>query len=487
MWEAIESNKRRSWALIAVMAIVLLGLGAAIGAAVDPDAWWIGTGCAAVLFAVMFATAWIGGDKILLRGVGARRIHSKAEIPRLWNVVEEMTIAAGVPSMPEIWLIEDKRPNAFATGKSVETGAVAVTSGLLARMNRDELQGVVAHEMGHIVNRDIRFMTLAGIMVGSIVLLSEVFLRYMWFSGGGHARRRTGKNVDGRLQAILMIAGILAALLAPVLARLLYFACSRRREYLADASAARFTRYPEGLASALEKISGRYVAKSGRHGAKSGRGDSSRVLAPMYIINPLQAHGSTGPFSTHPPTQKRIEILRNMAGAGGAHFAAYESAFQRVFGKDEHCIGEVTLAEGRRPLEIRDPAPKSEAETQTDRLREVTDLLDRMGEFVAFHCACGVGIKVPPGLHASKVACPRCGREQGVPTASVVTAEQPEAELKYQRKTPGWESFRCPHCDKTTHLSPALEAPRIRCSGCRRTIEILPAPPEEAPAEAPNP
>lgn len=484
MWEAIESNKRRSWALVAIMAILLLGLGAAIGGAVDPAAWWIGAACAAVVFAAMFATAWIGGDKILLHGVGGRRIHSKAEIPRLWNVVEEMTIAAGVPSMPEIWLIEDKRPNAFATGKSVETGAVAVTSGLLSRMNRDELQGVVAHEMGHIVNRDIRFMTLAGIMVGSIVLLSEVFLRYMWFSGGGHARRRTGKNVDGRLQAVLMIAGIVAALLAPVLARLLYFACSRRREYLADASAARFTRYPEGLASALEKISSRYGGSAKK---RHGRDESSRVLAPMYIINPMQAHGSTGIFSTHPPTQKRIEVLRNMAGAGGAHFAAYESAYQRVFGKDQRCLGEVTLTEGRRPLEIRDPAPKSEAESATDRLREVTDLLDRMGEFVAFHCLCGVGIKVPPGLHASKVACPRCGREQGVPTASVVTAEQPEAELKYQRKSEAWESFRCPHCDKTTHLSPALEAPRIRCSGCRRKIEILPATGERAATETPNP
>jgi len=466
MWEAIESNRRRSVLLLALMAAMLVGLGALIGAFVDPGFWWAGAILAFVIFWILYGTAVLSGDRLLLASAGARRIESKDQFPRLWNVVEEMKIASGLSHMPQVWVIEDSRPNAFATGRSPERAAVAVTSGLVSRLNRDELQGVVAHEVAHVVNRDIRFMTLAGILVGSVVLLSEMFLRYLWWGGIGHSRRRTsGRGGDARIQAAILAAGILAAILAPLFSRLLYFACSRRREFLADASGALYTRYPPGLASALEKIASRQRGRGRRE-----RGEkASRILAPMYIINPLRAYGSSGWFSTHPPTEQRIEILRAM---GGAHYAAYEEAYRSVRGKGRTCLGEVTLTDGRKPLQIREPTPEAEREDPVERVRDVTGLLDRLADFTALTCACGVGIRIPPGFDRSRVPCPRCGREHAVPVAER-DANQPEEALRYERKSAGWESFRCPACGKANHLSPAFVAPRVRCAGCRRKIEIV--------------
>lgn len=462
MWEAIESNRRRSWILVTVMTFLLLALGSLIAAMIDPAIWWMGAAIALVVLGVMLAVAIGGGSRLLLAGAGARQLHSKTEHARLWNVVEEMSIAASLPEMPQVWIIEDNSPNAFATGRTPESSAVAVTTGLLRQLDRDELQGVVAHEIGHIVNRDIRFMTLAGILVGSIVLLSEVFLRYMWFSGGG--RRRTDSKIDPRLQAALIVGGIVAALLAPLLARLLYFACSRQREYLADASAAVYTRYPPGLASALETI----ATRQSKH---KGRREVSRVMAPMYIVNPLAAWGASGMFSTHPPTDKRIEVLRSMGGF--AHLGAYDKAYRKVTGTGTSCVGPVALSEGGKPLEMREPTPEEKADKDpAERLHGVTELLDRLGDYVAIGCACGVGIKIPPGFQGDTVPCPRCGVTHAVPEA-ILTANDPDRPMRYERKSDGWESFRCPACGKPSHLSPAHAAPAVVCGGCKRKIEIV--------------
>ena len=173
---------------------------------------------------------------------------------QLFNIVEEMKIASNLPKMPKIFIINDAAPNAFATGTKPENSAITVTAGLLAKLNRDELQGVIAHEMSHIANRDILVMTFAGIMLGCIVLISEVFLKGLWFSGGSSARYRSkSSSGGGQAQLVMMIAAIILAILAPIAAQLLYFAISRRREYLADANGARLTRYPEGLASGSGK------------------------------------------------------------------------------------------------------------------------------------------------------------------------------------------------------------------------------------------
>ena len=179
----------------------------------------------------------------------------KKDHPQLFNIVEEMSIAAQLPKMPRVFIVDDPAPNAFAVGRNPDKAAVAVTIGLLKILKRDELQGVVAHEIGHIKNRDVALMTTAGIMLGALVLLGEIGSRAMWF-GGGARRSRDSNDSGGGAQAILMIVAIVFIILSPILAQLVYFALSRRREYLADASGAMYTRWPEGLASALEKLGG---------------------------------------------------------------------------------------------------------------------------------------------------------------------------------------------------------------------------------------
>ncbi|GEM_PF-77501 len=321
MWEAIAQNKRRSLVLLVIMGILTLVLGAAIGATIEPRQGPIfGIGIAFIAWIIQFNAAWFGGDSILLATAGARQIQ-KSDAPQLWNVVEEMTIASGLGQMPRVFVIDDSSPNAFACGRHPRHASVAVTTGLLKRLNRDELQGVIAHEIGHIVNFDIRYMTLAAVMVGTIALLSEIFWRSLRYSGrrSSSSSSRENKN-GGQIMLIIFAVAIVLAILAPIIARLLYFACSRQREYLADASSARFTRYPEGLAGALEKIA-------------PGAGPldkDSQILTPLFIINPRQAVSGGGIFSTHPSTDKRIKILRSMAGAG---LADYEAAYRAIEGE----------------------------------------------------------------------------------------------------------------------------------------------------------
>jgi len=259
MWELIRANKRNSIVLMVVMAVVLLLVGFVIGLAwFGPEGGLFGLMIATVVWLVMMLVSFSSGDQILLAASKATRVTHDVH-PQLFNVVEEMKIAASLPAMPKVYIINDPAPNAFATGRSPNTASVAVTAGLLARLNRDELQGVIAHEISHILNRDILFVTLAGVMLGSIVLLSQVFLRGMFYSSMMGSRRRYSSGSGGGggyAQIIMLVLAIVVAILAPIMASLLYFALSRRREYLADAGATRLTRYPEGLASALEKIAG---------------------------------------------------------------------------------------------------------------------------------------------------------------------------------------------------------------------------------------
>jgi heat shock protein HtpX len=453
MWEAIESNRRRSVVFVFTLFLVLVALGFFIGAAVDPRGGLVGVGIALVVWGVMYLIAAFAGDRVVLSTAGARKIE-KADAPQLFNVVEEMAIASG-QRVPDIYLIPDESPNAFAAGRSEKNRVVAVTSGLLRIATRDELQGVIAHEMGHHKNADVRFMILAGVMLGTIILLAELFLR----SGLGRGRRSSNRK-DGGAQAAIMIIALLFAILAPLLARMLYLACSRRREYLADASAARFTRYPEGLASALEKISGHYTAR---------REPASRVLAPLYIINPMEALAAMGLFSTHPPVAKRVEILRSMGG--GAGFAAYDDAFRKVQGKS--VIGKRSLA-GDTPVDVRPPDVRPDTRDQKiERAKQAADLVGRLAHMVAMTCACGVSIRIPEGLNRASIPCPRCGADNRVPAASAPpTSSSGAVPLRFQRQGTGWQSFRCA-CGKSVHLSPAFSGTHATCEGCKRQIEIV--------------
>jgi heat shock protein HtpX len=237
---------------------------------------------------------------------GAKEI-SKEDDPRLWNVVEELSIAAGLP-MPRVYLIDDTALNAFATGRDPDHAAVAITAGLRDRLNREELQGVIAHEMSHVRNYDIRFSMLLAVMVGLLVLMTDVFRRWLWW-GGGRRRSSRREGGAGAAGAIVAVVAIVLAIVAPILAKLIQLAASREREYLADASAVELTRYPEGLASALEKLGG----------DKEVLEVANRATQHLYIVNPFKPFEdrAKGLFSTHPPLEERIRRLRGLGSGGG--------------------------------------------------------------------------------------------------------------------------------------------------------------------------
>lgn len=461
MWEAIASNARRSWLLVSLMGLLLIALGGTIGLVVEPQVGgYFGVSAAVLVWLVLWATAAGAGDSILLSTAKAREIQ-KEDAPQLWNVVEEMTIASGLGRMPRVFIIDDAALNAFAVGYRPQKAAVAVTAGLLKRLNRDELQGVIAHELGHIRNQDVRFMTLASVMVGAIVLISHGFLRGMFYGGGRRSSSRGSGG--GQAQLIFLAVALVLAILAPLAAQVLYFACSRRREFLADASAARFTRYPEGLAAALEKIAGQAAPQT----------ELSRVVAPLCIVNPLQGRALVSLFATHPSTAERVQVLRRM---GGASFAAYQAAFQKVHGGRARCIDARTLAEDT-DVAVRAASPNARGtEDAVVRARQVGELLDRVANFVVIPCACGVRLKLPPGFTRDTLQCPRCGTQHAVPRPEAAPSEprQPARPLRYRRRTGGWESFQCT-CGQTVQLSPSFGAPRVACPKCQRQIEVVPA------------
>jgi heat shock protein HtpX len=242
LWDEIRRNQRRSWVLMFLAGLLLIFTGGAFGAAYGGDAGAaVGLVLALGLTLVLGLISYYGGGSLMLSASSARRIE-KRDQPQLFNVVEEMAIASGNP-MPAVYIIDDSAPNAFATGRDPAHSAVAITTGLLQKLDRDELQGVMAHEMSHVRNYDILYATMVAVMVGSIALMCDAFRR-MAFYGGGRRRSSSSGGRGGGAAAVIMIVALLLAILAPIFAKLLQMAVSRRREYLADASAAELTRYP---------------------------------------------------------------------------------------------------------------------------------------------------------------------------------------------------------------------------------------------------
>ena len=408
MWELIRANKRNSVILMALMASVLLLLGYIIGLAFSgsTQGGYTGLVIATGIWLLLTMISFAGGDRIFLAASGAKPVTHDVH-PQLFNIVEEMKIAAGLPVMPKIYIINDPAPNAFATGRSPQTASVAVTAGLLARLNRNELQGVVAHEISHIVHRDILFVTLAGVMLGSIVLLSQVFMRGMFYGSIGGSRRRysSGNKGGGQAQIVMLVIAILAAILAPIMAQLLYFALSRRREYLADAGAARLTRYPEGLASALEKIA---------NDPSPQLAGANKASAPMYIVNPFKKAGQmklSDLTSTHPPISERIKILRNMQH--GASFKDYSNAFSEV---THHKTIVPVAALTKEEVGLRQGQVGQEKDQRLQsQMRQVGDIMRKVNQFIFLTCACGLKLKIPPNYKGSEVTCPRCNRRLDIP------------------------------------------------------------------------
>jgi heat shock protein HtpX len=400
MWEQIRVNRIRSMVLVAAMAALLLLIGYFLGVAFLGSAIG-GLIMALAIWIVMTLVAFFQGDSIFLALSKARKIK-RDDHPRLYNVVEEMKIASGLERMPDIYIIDDPALNAFATGRDPKRASVAITSGLLQKLNRDELQGVIGHEMAHIKNRDVLLMTLCGVLLGTIVILSWYFTRMLFFSAMFGGRRSSGSG-GGYAQVIILLVGIVLMILAPILAYLIYFAVSRKREYLADASSAQYTRYPEGLASALEKLAGSTAPLK----------SANQATAPMYIINPFRKKGRAASdlTSTHPPISERIRILRSMAG--GASIADYDTVYRQVHkGKRGivsasaiASVGAVGLREAEPEAARREPEPG-----KVERAREVSDLMWRLNDYRTITCDCGTKLKVPPKLKRVKVKCPHCGR-----------------------------------------------------------------------------
>ncbi len=300
----ISRNKRNSRLLIAVCVVLFVGIGLLIGSVWGGGGGWgfpiVVASIATVVAFVLIMFSYYGGSSAVLAISRARPIE-KADDPQLFNVVEELTIAAGTP-MPKIYLINDTAPNAFATGRNPQHAVVAITTGLRTKLKRDELQGVMAHEMSHIRNYDILFAMLMAVMVGVLVMLCDVFLRSMWFGGG--RRRRSSKEGGGAIQLVLLIVALVLAIIAPILARIIQMAMSRQREYLADASAVELTRNPEGLANALARISDDPEVLE----------VANRATASLYIVHPIKKFEDRAKsiFSTHPPIKDRIQRLMSL-------------------------------------------------------------------------------------------------------------------------------------------------------------------------------
>ena len=277
--------------------VIIIGLGYLFDYIWGVPGTYMGVIIAIILSLIMTSTSYFQGDKIALWSTGAKPIDKKAD-RYVYNMVENLCITAGMP-LPKVYIIEDSAINAFATGRNPEMASIAVTKGAIEKLKNEELEGVLAHELSHIKNYDIRFMMIVAVLVGSIAILSNIFIRSMWFGGG----RRNNNKGGGNLGLILLVAGIILAILSPIIAELIKLAISRKREYLADASGSLLTRYPEGLAKALEKIA---------HENKPMK-KASTATAHLFIANPFRGKKMTRLFTTHPPIEDRIKQLRSMA------------------------------------------------------------------------------------------------------------------------------------------------------------------------------
>lgn len=299
LYSQIDDNRHKVWLILALFVGLISVLGYLFGQ-------YSGGGLTGLSLALVFSGATSLGsyyysDKLVLAISGAQKVSENTN-PQLYRLVENLCIGAGLPK-PKIYLINDSAPNAFATGRDPRHASLCVTSGLLDKLEKLELEGVLAHELSHIQNFDIRLMSLVAVLVGSVTLLADWFMRSLWWGGG---RRRGDNDRGGNTGTIIMLLAVVFAIVSPLVATLIQLAISRRREYLADASGALLTRYPEGLARALEKIA------ADREPLEA----ANKATAHLYIVNPLKGQEAVGwlasLFNTHPPVKERIARLRAM-------------------------------------------------------------------------------------------------------------------------------------------------------------------------------
>lgn len=294
IYSVISSNVRKTWMIMILFVLFISTLGFIYGKAFA-NAGFLYAGVTFLLALVLSIGSYYFSDQLVLTITNAKRIYFD-DNPQLFRIVENLSLGSGIP-MPKIYIVEDNSPNAFATGRDPKHAAVGVTSGLLQLLNKVELEGVIAHELSHIKNYDIRLMTVVAVLVGFVALLADIFTRHIWYY-------KEEKNRGG--SALFVLIGIIFAVISPLIATLFQLAISRKREFLADASGALLTRYPEGLANALEKI-----ARN-----KSTLKSATNATAHLFLVNPFRdkkiAHWFSSLFNTHPPIEERIKILRSM-------------------------------------------------------------------------------------------------------------------------------------------------------------------------------
>lgn len=291
--DEITKNKIKSVILMAIVLIFFIILGFVISMVLDPGYFFI-IMIISIIFSISYTLfSYYNSHKLALASVNAKP-SSREHHKQLIHSVESMAIASGLP-MPKVYVMESEQINAFASGRNPENAVICVTTGALKKLNKQELEGVIAHEMGHIANFDIRFMTLTAILIGMISILAEIFLRSLWFSSNDR---------DSRGKAILLVLGILFAILAPLVAQLVALAISRKREFTADATGVKFTRYPPGLANALKRIRDEHISEQDKK-------RYARAMAPLFISNPFKERFKNI-FSSHPDVNERIRRLETM-------------------------------------------------------------------------------------------------------------------------------------------------------------------------------
>ena len=283
--DQISNNKLRSYFLMAIIFVVFVLFGYVISFAFDPGFFFI-----IMIISIIFSLSYLlisyyNSDKIAIASVGAKKA-TREKYKQYYNIVEGLTIASGMP-MPKLYVMDSSQINAFASGRDPNNAVICVTTGALEKLEKRELEGVLSHELSHVANYDIRYMTIVTVMVGMIAIISQIFLRSLWFRSG-----------NDRNNGIFIIIGIIMAILAPIIVQLIQLAISRKREFAADASAVKFTRYPGGLIKALKKIQGDHFQDEKK---------ISKAVAPLFFSNPFKGLGST-----HPPLSRRIEVLEKM-------------------------------------------------------------------------------------------------------------------------------------------------------------------------------
>lgn len=299
-YDQIARNKRKSIFLIIIIVLVFLGLGYVIALATSPGDIFFFLIIASLISIIYVTISFYNSDKIALASVNAKPAL-KEKYRQYYHLVEGLTLASGLP-MPKLYIMQDSNINAFATGRDPKHSVICVTTGALEKLDKQELEGVLAHELSHIANYDIRFMTLTVVLVGMIAIISQIFLRSLWFRGSG------GGNRDNKAQIVFLLIGIVLAILAPIFVQLVQFSISRKREYTADASAVKFIRSPTGLKKALIKIKNEHFTEE--KNTKENK-KINKAIAPLFISDPFKKKISEL-SSTHPSLEKRIAVLEGM-------------------------------------------------------------------------------------------------------------------------------------------------------------------------------